>query len=98
MVKHVIVWKFKSEVENKTERAKEIKLALEGLVGKIDGLVKMEILTEKLPSSSGDVMMDSEFESKESLANYQKHPLHIAVADGLVRPSMEQRLSFDYEV
>lgn len=98
MVKHVIVWKFKSEVENKTERAKEIKLALEGLVGKIDGLVKMKILTEKLPSSSGDVMMDSEFESVESLANYQKHPLHIAVADGLVRPSMEQRLSFDYEV
>lgn len=97
MVKHIIIWKFKEEIVDKTARATEIKNALEGLVGKIDGLTKMEILTENLPSSSGDVMMDSEFISVSALENYQKHPLHIAVADGLVRPSMELRLSFDYE-
>ena len=93
----MIVWKFKDELESKTERAAEIKTALEGLVGKIDGLLEMHILTNGMPCSSGDLMMDSTFESADALAAYQKHPLHVAVADGLVRPSMASRLSFDYE-
>ena len=97
MVKHMIVWKFKDELANKEERAKEIKVALEDLVGKIEGLLEMHILIEGLPSSSGDLMMDSSFESADALAAYQKHPLHVEVADGLVRPSMASRLSFDYE-
>lgn len=98
MVKHMIIWKFKDELENKDKRAQETKAALEGLVGKIDGLVEMHILTEKLPSSSGDLMMDSTFESDEALRAYQKSPLHQEVANGLVRPSMQSRLSFDYKV
>ena len=97
MVKHMIVWKFKDELENKAERAFEIKTALEDLVGKIDGLLEMRILTNGMPCSSGDLMMDSTFESADALAAYQKHPLHVAIADGLVRPSMASRLSFDYE-
>ena len=98
MVKHMIIWKFKDELENKAERAQEIKVALEGLVGKIEGLKEMHILTEKLPSSSGDLMMDSTFESDEALKNYQKSPLHQELANGLVRPSMQARLSLDYEI
>ena len=98
MVKHMIIWKFKDELENKEERAKEIKTALEGLVGKIDGLIEMHIFTDKLQSSSGDIMMDSTFESDEALKGYQKSPLHQEVANGLVRTSMQERLSFDYEI
>jgi quinol monooxygenase YgiN len=97
MVKHIIIWKFKEALENKEQRAQEIKAALEGLVGKIDGLREMHILTEHLPSSSGDVMMDSTFESDEALKAYQASPLHQAVANGLVRPSMQERLCFDYK-
>ena len=97
MVKHVIVWKFKDELSNRQERAKEIKVALEGLVGKIDGLIEMKILIDGFSCSSGDLMMNSTFISKEALENYQKHPLHQEVANTLVRPSMQQRLSFDYE-
>lgn len=98
MVKHVIIWKFKDEIENKTERSKEIKAALEGLVGRIEGLIEMHILTDAYPSSVGDLMMDSTFESNEALIGYQKSPLHQKIANGLVRPSMQSRLSFDYEV
>ena len=97
MVKHMIVWKLNDELENKAERAKEIKAALEGLEGKIEGLVKMSILIQPMPASTGDIMMDSTFESAEALAAYQKHPLHVAVADGLVCPSVSLRLSFDYQ-
>ena len=97
MVKHMIIWKMSDEVTDKVAKAQEIKTALEGLVGKIDGLLEMHILTNGMPCSSGDLMMDSSFESADALAAYQKHPLHVAIADGLVRPSMASRLSFDYE-
>ena len=98
MVKHMIVWKLKDDIENKEATAINIKSALEGLVGKIDGLTKMEIIIDKLPSSSGDIMMDSEFESNDALMAYQQHPLHVEIANGIVRPSVSARLSLDYEV
>ena len=98
MVKHVIVWKFQDGDFDKSTRAQQIKVALEGLVGKIDGLKEMRIYTDALASSSGDLMMDSTFESVDALAGYQKHPLHQEIANGLVRPSMQQRLSFDFEI
>ena len=98
MVKHVIIWKLKENLEDKKGRANEIKSALEGLVGKIEGLIEMRILTECYPCSAGDLMMDSTFESKVALDCYQKHPLHQEIANGFVKPSMDARLSFDYEV
>lgn len=97
MVKHMIIWKMKDDVEDKAGKAAEIKAALEGLVGKIEGLLDMHILTECYACSAGDVMMDSAFADFAALEQYQTHPLHVAVADGLVRPVMCQRLSFDYE-
>lgn len=98
MVKHIIVWKLKESIENKAEVKNAIKTALEGLVGKIDGLTEMKILTEGFESSSGDLMMDSTFKDNEALKSYQKNPLHQEVANGVVRPNVENRLSFDYEV
>ncbi len=97
MVKHMIIWKLKEDVDRKTV-SDDIKTSLEGLVGKIDGLTEMHILTECISSSSGDIMMDSTFESNEALMNYQKHPLHVEIANGKVRPFVDARLSFDYEV
>ena len=97
MVKHVIIWKLKETVADKRATMQRIKTALEGLVGKIEGLEKMQILIDKLPSSSGDLMMDSRFASYEALQFYQKHPLHQEIANGLVRPNVDVRLSFDFE-
>ena len=98
MVKHVIIWKLKEDIADKEKTVRAIKNELENLVGKIDGLKEMKILTEKFPSSSGDLMMDSLFESNDALQEYQKHPLHQEIANGLVRPNVDVRLSFDYEV
>ena len=95
MVKHMIIWQLKEGLP-RAETAAKIKAALEGLVGKIDGLLEMHILTEGLPCSSGDIMMDSLFRDAEALSAYQTHPLHQEVANGLVRPAVDVRLSFDY--
>ena len=94
----MIIWKMKDELADKAAKAAQIKAALEGLVGKIEGLLEMRILTEGLPSSAGDLMMDSLFESQAALDAYQENPLHKEVAVGLVRPAVSARLSFDYTV
>lgn len=100
MVKHIIVWTLKDELstdEKKTVKA-NIKSGLEGLAGKIPGMVEIHVRTEGLPSSNGDLLLDSTFENVESLKGYSVHPAHVAVADGAVRPYTKIRSCFDFEV
>jgi len=100
MVKHIILWQLKDELsaEEKQEVKKGIKEGLEGLKGKIPGLLEIKVQTEGLASSNADVMLDSAFESEEALKGYAVHPEHVAVADGKVRPYTKTRLCLDYEV
>ena len=75
MVRHVILWKIKDEyADKKNEIRKGIKEGLEGLVGVVPGLLKVNVQTEMLESSNADVMLYSELESEEALKGYQKHP------------------------
>ena len=100
MVKHIIIWTLKDEYSNeeKAEIKAEIKAGLEGLKGKIDGLTDIEVYTEGLESSNGDLMLDSTFVSEEALKGYAVHPDHVAVASGKVRPHAKIRSCFDFEV
>ena len=97
MVRHVILWKIDKAASDPDEIKKNAKENLEALVGKIDGLLSLEVVTECLPSSSADMMLDSTFESAEALEYYRTHPLHVKAADTYVRPFAEVRLSFDTE-
>ena len=98
MVKHMIVWKLKEEFKDRDSRKIAIKERLEGLVGKVPGLREMHIYFDPMAGSSGDLFMDSTFEDASALAAYQKNFLHLEIANTLVRPAVEQRLSFDYEI
>ena len=78
---------------------KGIKEGLEGLKGKIPGLIDIKVNTEgRLASSTADLMLDSTFENAEALKGYSKHPEHVAVADSKVRPYTASRSCLDYEV
>lgn len=98
MVKHVIIWALKDDIADKKELMKKIKVELEGLVGKIDGLLEMKIIIEGLASCKGDFMLDSTFTDEAALKYYSSHPDHVAIADGLVRPNVSARLAYDYEI
>lgn len=100
MVKHIILWKLKEELseEEKVQVMAGIKEGLEGLQGKIPGLTEIKVQTEKLASSTVDLMLDSTFESVEALKGYAVHPEHVAVADGKVRPYTAMRSCIDYEI
>ena len=100
MVKHVILWTLKEEFDEqqKAEIKAGIKEGLEGLLGKIQRLTEIKVITGCLPSSNAEVMLDSTFESAEALKNYATHPEHVAVADGKVRPYTASRSCMDYEI
>ncbi len=97
MVKHIILWKLKPEHNNDTVKA-GIKNGLEGLMGKISGLVEISVQTSSLPSSNADVMLYSVFENENALKGYAVHPEHVYVADTFVRPFTETRMCLDFEV
>ena len=75
-----------------------IKEGLEGLVGKVPGLLEVHVNINGLPTSNADVMLDTTLESFEALKGYAVHPAHVAVADGKVRPYTKTRVCMDYEV
>lgn len=100
MIKHVIIWTLKDEfsAEEKENIKLGIKTGLEGLAGKIPGLVDIKVNINGLASSNADVMLDSTFEDEASLKNYATHPEHVKVADGNVRPYTAIRSCLDFEV
>ncbi len=97
MVRHVIIWTLKDEIEDKAAVEAGIKSGLEGLAGRIPGLLEIRVRTEGLASSKGDLMLDSRFEDEAALKAYSKNPAHVAVADSKVRPFVKIRSCFDFE-
>ena len=98
MVKHIIVWNLKDEFSeaDKEDIKKGIKEGLEGLKGKIPGLLDITVQINGLDSSTGDLLLDSSFESVEALKNYAVHPDHLEIANNKVRPYTKTRSAFDY--
>ena len=70
---------------------------LEGLVGKVPGLLTAEFVEEPLPSSTHDMALVTTLEKAEDVAVYGSHPAHVAVADTYVRPFVTERACLDYE-
>lgn len=101
MVKHIILWTLSPELteEQKQQVKAGIKEGLEGLVGKVPGLLDVKVnISGRLASSNADVMLDSTLESEEALKGYAVHPEHVAVANDKVRPYTIQRACLDFEI
>ena len=101
MIKHIILWRLRSELsaDEKREKALAIKQGLEGLLGQVPGLLDIHVQIDgRLASSTADIMLDSTLESAEALKGYSAHPAHLVVANGVVRPNTELRTCLDYEI
>ena len=99
MVRHVILWNLKDEYDDaqKAQIKKGIKEGLEGLLGKIPGLLEIKVYTEPLKTANCDVMLDSTFENEAALNGYAVHPDHVEVATTKVRPFTCSRVVMDCE-
>ena len=101
MIKHIVIWNLKNKTLPLDECADAlaIRAALQDLVGKIPGLLKAEVgIDFRGKESSGDIVLYSEFASREALETYQNHPEHVRVGREIVRPATYDRKMIDYEV
>jgi len=93
MIKHIVMWKLKDKQD-----AVVIKTKLEALKGKIPGLLHIEVGIDFLDSEqSADIVLYTEFESREALQYYQKHPEHQAIVP-IVKAAAIARTVVDYHV
>lgn len=93
MVKHIVLYTLKEGVD-KDEAVKLIASVLEPLVGQIPGLQHMEI---RRAYNGMDYALYSEFESREALAAYAKHPLHQEAKTHFFH-LLDSRVAADYDL
>lgn len=96
MVRHIILWQIKDDAD-KASVKKNAKEALEGLAGKIDGLLSVKVHINGLESSNADMMLETSFTDEAALKGYSVHPLHVKAADTYVRPFTKLRVCLDFE-
>ena len=77
MVKHIVIYNLKEGVE-KDSAVELIRSVLEPLVGKIPGLLRLEV---RRTFNGMDYALYSEFESRQALKDYAVHPLHLAAKE-----------------
>jgi hypothetical protein len=98
-VKHIVMWRVRGETSEEREQARlKIKTAFEGLRGKIDGMLHIEVGVDfSAIDYACDVVLVSEFKTVEALKSYATHPEHLRVREelGNLRISRHQ---VDYEV
>lgn len=99
MIKHIVFWRLKESAHgnDKATNARLIKAQLEGLRGRIPGLLKLEVGFDFIHAeTSSDLALYTEMESRAALEAYQVHPLHAAVA-GFIKEAVSERRAVDYD-
>jgi hypothetical protein len=99
MVKHIVLWSFKEEMEEneRKEAAAKIKEGLEGLVGVVPGLRSASVVIAPISSSTHDLALITELDTEEDLKAYAVNPDHLKVAS-FVRSVTCNRAAMDFEV
>jgi len=99
MVKHIVMWRLKPEAEgqNRAENMVRLKEMLEGLNGRIPGLIRLEVGIDYIGGeTSSDLVLYSELVDREALDSYQSHPEHQAVVP-FVRAVTSERRAVDFD-
>jgi Stress responsive A/B Barrel Domain len=100
MVKHIVFWRLKdfAESASKEQNARRVKALFEQMRGKIPGMLRLEVgINFESSSAASDIVLYTEFESREALNSYQVHPEHMKVKDFLPLVRIERRV-VDYEI
>ncbi|MBR3837128.1 MAG: Dabb family protein [Clostridia bacterium] len=98
MIRHIVLFKFKEEAEGKTraENVAATRAMLEALPAKIDLILESHTFvgTDGINEANADLILVSDFESPEALAEYIVHPDHRAVG-AFMGPLRESRMAID---
>lgn len=96
MIKHIVMWKLKSEAEGRTaaENALWMKEHLESLMGIVPQLKTCEVGIN-IAEGNYDACLVSTFDSMEDLAAYKVHPEHVKISF-YCKKVRETRVACDY--
>jgi len=99
MIKHIVMWNVRGDdAASRGRNLALVKREFESLRGRIPGLLHLEVgVDESRIDYACDLVLYSEFASREALAAYAEHPEHLRVkrALGDLRSARHQ---VDYEV
>jgi hypothetical protein len=100
MLVHIVMWKLKEQAEDasKAENAVKIKELLGACANIVPGILRFDVgVAQPGLEATYDVVLYSEFESKEALDAYQAHPQHVALKP-FMTAVREARQCMDYEI
>lgn len=100
MIKHIVMWKLKDYAEgaDRAANAARMKEQLLACAGIVPGILKLEVgLAETGLEATYDVVLYSEFESREALDAYQSHPQHAALKP-FFSAVRDARQCMDYQI
>lgn len=100
MIKHIVVWRLKDEALGtcKADNIAQAKDALEALRDLVPTVRFLEVGVDiGAAHDPCDLVIYSEFDTREDLDAYQVHPEHVKVAK-LIGEMRELRAAIDYEV
>jgi quinol monooxygenase YgiN len=96
MIKHVVVWRLRT-TPSVAHNAQLVRQQLEGMVGRIPGLLRVEVGVNFLQdANAADMVLYTEFPDRAALDAYATHPVHEAVKAVLRELTLERRV-VDYE-
>ncbi len=93
MVKHIVMWKFKSGEE---ESMNKFLNGLRSLKGQIPEIIDMEVKTSINQNNQYSAVLISTFNSLEDLEKYRVDSRHVLVAQ-ICQPITESRAAIDIE-
>lgn len=99
MFKHIVMWTLKDTAagRSRAENAALIKERFEELANMIDGLRHLEVGLDTLRTpASADVVLYTEFDSREAYEAYDRHPAHKALS-AFITDLRDDRRVVDYE-
>jgi Stress responsive A/B Barrel Domain len=97
-IKHIVMWNVRGDdAAAHTRNLALLKAEFESLRGRIPGLLHLEVgIDESRIDYACDVVLVTEFESRQALADYAQHPEHLRVR-GVLGDLRSARHQVDYE-
>ena len=98
MIRHIVMWKMKQELnqEEKENACQKIKTGLEGLRDVIPQIRDISVGINCNPKEIYDLVLYSVFDTLEDVKAYSAHEEHVKVA-GFIQSVVESRCAVDYE-
>lgn len=95
MIKHIVCFKLKDNSIESCEKAAEIFRSMEGNVPQLKSIqVGIDFLHSP---RSYDIILETVFENKEALNDYQNDPYHCDVVKKYIHSVQETSIAVDYE-